>query len=70
MPDSPRDRSIRDDTTRLDTVIPTRLMSRLENVAAFLGLTKRAALLTLLDEGCSLYERRMLDAEQARGYTL
>ena len=60
-----KDRSIREDTSRIDTVVPKTLLRRLDLVAAFLGVTKRSALLVVLDEGCSLYERKKLDAEAA-----
>ena len=58
--------SIREDTSRLDTVLPNTLVARLERIASFLGMTKRAAILAILDEGSAVYERRMLDANQVR----
>lgn len=65
MPRQKQDESIRDDTARLDTRIPNSLLRRIESIAAFLRLTRQAALLVVLNEGCIVEERKMLDAEQA-----
>ena len=65
MPAPRKERSIRDDTTRTEIVVPITLIDRLDNVAEFLGTTRRAALLAALDEGCAEYERRIINAEQA-----
>lgn len=60
-----QDYSIRDGTARLDTVLPIALMQRLDRTAASRGLTRRALLIVMIEEGCAHHERRMLDAEQA-----
>lgn len=61
-----KDRSIRDDTTRVDMAIPKSLMQRIEIIAEFLGLTKRGTILAVMNEGCSQYEKGILDAEETR----
>ncbi len=65
MPAPRKEGSIRDFTSRIDTVVPNTLVRRIEEIATYLGLTKRAAILVIFNEGCSQYERRMLDAKQA-----
>lgn len=65
VPAPKKEGSIRDYSSRVDTVVPRTLIRRVEQVAASLGLTKRAAIVVILEEGCAQYERRMLDAEAA-----
>jgi len=64
---APTEGSIRAGNARFDTYIPQLLMERIELVAKYLSLTKRSALIILLDEACSHYERRQEDARQAIG---
>jgi hypothetical protein len=60
-------RGIRDDNVRVDTVFPPELMQRVDRVAKYLSLTRRGAMIILMDEACSHYERRQEDARQANG---
>lgn len=61
-----KDVGIRDDTARVDMALPRALIRRVETIAAFLGLTRRATMLIILNEGCRIEEGKILDAKQAR----